>query len=248
MIKKIRFHYTYYIIVFSFLFTGQFLNLIIITSLILIHELGHYLACVFTKVFVREIVIYPYGGITKIDDVIDIDFKKELLISVSGVIFQSLFYLIIFFLHKNYLIRDYTMQIFYKYHFSMIIFNLIPIYPLDGSKIINIFINRFFSFRLSNIILIIISFFNVLLITFIFRVNYSYVMIIGILINYIINYARNIKYIYNRFLLEKYLYNRFFKRKKIIDNKNKMYRNVTHLVRVDKKYYTEMELLKKMFD
>jgi len=190
--NKIKFHYTYYIISLSFLITGQFLNLIIFTSLIIVHEFGHYMACIFTKVNVKKIIIYPYGGITKIDDIIDIDFSKELLISISGIVFQSVYFLVIYLLYKNYLIRDYTYNIFCNYHYSMLIFNLIPIYPLDGSKILNIIINKLFNFKLSNILLIIISIINMVVMSFIYNLNYSYIMIIGVLVNYLYSYIKNI--------------------------------------------------------
>lgn len=246
--NKIKFHYTYYIISISFLITGEILNLIIFTSLIIIHEIGHYLACLITKVNVNKIIIYPYGGITKIDDIIDIDFSKELLISISGIVIQSIYYFIIYLLHKNNYIRDYTYNIFCNYHYSMLIFNLIPIYPLDGSKILNIFINKIFNFKLSNILLIIISIINMTLILFIYNINYSYIMIIGVLINYLYSYIKNISYLYNRFLLEKHLYKTKYKNKKIINNYNKMYRNTNHIIKDNKKYIKEEEFLNKMFD
>jgi len=246
--NKIKFHYTYYIISFSFLLTGQFLNLLIFTSLIVIHELGHYLACSITKVNVKNIIIYPYGGITKIDDIIDIDLRKELLISILGIIIQSIYFFIIHILYKNYLIRDYVYNIFCNYHYSMLIFNLIPIYPLDGSKILNIVINKIFNFKISNLLLIIISIINIILMIFIYKINYSYIMIIGVLINYLYNYINNINYLYNRFLLEKHLYKKKYKSKKIINNYNKMYRNTNHIIKNNNKYQKEEDFLIKMFD
>ena len=38
---KIEFHYTYILIALGFILTGYFHNLIIFTSIIIIHELGH---------------------------------------------------------------------------------------------------------------------------------------------------------------------------------------------------------------
>ncbi len=246
--KKIKFHYTYYIISLSFILTGGFVNLIAFTSIILIHELGHYLACLKTKVNVSKITIYPYGGITQIEDLIDLDLKKELLISISGIIIQSIFFFLIYFLYSKGLIREYTYQIFYNYHYSILIFNLIPIYPLDGSKILNIIINKIFNFRLSNFFLIIISIINIIILSFIYKVNYSYVMIILILINYLYSYIKNLKYMYNRFLLEKFLYRKEYSNKKIIKNYTNMYRNTNHLIKIDNKYQKENDFLDKMFD
>ena len=246
--NKIKFHYTYYIISISFLLTGEFLNLIIFTSLIIVHELGHYISCLITKVNVDKIIIYPYGGITKIDDVIDIDLKKEFLISISGIIMQCIYFFVVYILYENCLIREYTYNIFIKYHYSMLFFNIIPIYPLDGSKILNIIINKLFNFKLSNIILIIISIINMIIILFIYNINYSYIMILGVLINYLYSYLKNIKYLYNRFLLEKYLYKNKFNNTRIIKNYNNMFRNSNHLIKNSKKYIKEEDFLDKMFD
>lgn len=246
--NKIKIHYTYYIIIVSFLLTGCFINLIAFTSLIIIHELGHYYTCKILKIKVDNIIIYPYGGITKINDKIDINLNKELLISISGVIIQSIYFFIIYLLYKNNFLREYTYNIFFKYHYNILIFNLIPIYPLDGSKILNIIINKIFNFKLSNILIIIISIINIILLLFIYKFNYSYIMILGILINYLYNYLTNIKYIYNRFLLEKYLYKTNFKNKKIINNYKNMYRNTNHIIKKDNTYQKEVDFLSKMFD
>lgn len=246
--NKIKFHYTYYVIGISFALTGQFLNLLIFTSLVIIHELGHYFSCLLCKVNVDKMIIYPYGGITKIDDVIDIEFYKELFISISGIVMQIIYFLIIYLLHKNYLIRDYTYNLFCNYHYSILIFNLIPIYPLDGSKILNIVINKIFNFRISNFLLVIISIINMIIMLFLYNINYSYVMIIGVLINYLYNYIKNIGYLYNRFLLEKYLYKKYYNNMKIIKDYNRMFRNSNHIIKSNDKYMKEEDFLVKMFD
>ena len=88
ILNKIEFHYTYLIIAIGFVFTGYFYNLIIFTSLILIHELGHLLMCLKYKVKVNKIIIYPYGGLLKLEDIINRDIDEELLIAIMGIFFK----------------------------------------------------------------------------------------------------------------------------------------------------------------
>ena len=126
--NKIKFHYTYYILVLSFLLTGQFINLLIFTSLIVIHELGHYLSSKILNIEVKNITIYPYGGITRLNSVIDIDLTKELIISISGIIMQTIYYFIIYILYKNNIIRPYVFELFNKYHYSIVLFNFVNIH------------------------------------------------------------------------------------------------------------------------
>ena len=63
---------------------------------VLNHELGHYLSSKILNIEVKNITIYPYGGITKLNSVIDIDLTKELIISISGIIMQTIYYFIIY--------------------------------------------------------------------------------------------------------------------------------------------------------
>ena len=92
---KIEFHRTYLIMALSFILTGYYLNLIVFTSLILIHEMGHYLMAKLFKFNVVKVIIYPYGGMTKLDDMVNRDISEELLVTTAGVIVQYLFYLFI---------------------------------------------------------------------------------------------------------------------------------------------------------
>ena len=134
---KIKFHYTYIIIAFGFIITGYFSNLLVFTSIILFHELGHYLIAKINKLNPQEITIYPFGGITQINSLINTKISSELMVALAGVILQTIYYLVIALLHNNHLIRDYIFNLFKTYNYHILVFNLLPIYPLDGSKILN---------------------------------------------------------------------------------------------------------------
>ena len=83
--------------------------------------------------------------------------KEEFIISIMGLIFQELLFLIIFILRKNLIIDSYIYELFKNYNLAIFLFNLLPIIPLDGSKIFNVIVNKIFNFRVSYMINIIIS-------------------------------------------------------------------------------------------
>ena len=228
----IEFHYTYLLMALSFILTGYYLNIIVFTTLIIIHELGHYIVAKILKFNVQKIIIYPYGGITKIDDLIDKEINKELLIASAGIITQFIFYLIICYLHKNNYLREYTYNLYTIYNNSIISFNLLPIIPLDGSKIINLLLNKITYYNLSNYLTIIISIITLIIIITlnIYTYNYTNIMIFTISLRYIYIFIKNLKYLYNRFILEKILYPNKYNKPKIIWNKNKLYRNKKNLL------------------
>ena len=201
------------------------------------------------KYKIDKIIIYPYGGLTKVDKKINTNINNDIVVAITGLLFQTLYFLVVLFLYKNNIIRDYIYNLFYLYHKSMLIFNLFPIIPLDGSKLINLILSKYFSFNIANKLTIIISFISIILFLFcnIFDKNYSMIMVIGILLNNIYKFYKELSYIYNRFLLERYLYNFNYSKYKVVDNKDKMYKNKMHYFRKKSKIIEEKEYLKSFF-
>lgn len=246
---KLEFHRTYLLVALSFILTGYYLNLIVFTSLIIVHELGHYLVAKANNFKVEKIIIYPYGGLTKINDLVNRDIAEELLIATSGIIFQYIFYILITIFNKYDLIRDYTHNLYTLYNNQMIFFNLLPIYPLDGGKIIGLILNKYLPYTKSNLLTIIISILSIILISILnlYQTNYSNLMIMFLLLTYIYKFYKNQKYLYNRFLLERYLYNIEYPKKKIIKNIKNMFKNKTHLINISDTYIEEKIYLTKIF-
>ena len=99
------------------------------------------------------ICFYPYGGYSKFNEDINRPLKEELLILISGPIVQIIYYLIIInFININ------DIELLKIYHFSILFFNLLPIYPLDGGRLLNILLSYFFSYKNSYLLTIYISF------------------------------------------------------------------------------------------
>ena len=134
ILNKIYFHPIFLMTLLLFISIGYFRFLFYFMLLILIHELGHILISLIFKWNIDKIIILPFGGLTKYNEIINRPLIEEFLIAISGIIFQLIFYI---------LIKDY---IDYKYfsaiNYFIILFNLIPIYPLDGSKILNLLLSK----------------------------------------------------------------------------------------------------------
>jgi stage IV sporulation protein FB len=234
----------------GFILTGYYLNLLVFTSLILVHEFGHYITAKILGFNVVKIIIYPYGGLTKIEDLINQKIDKELLVAVSGIIYQTIFFLLIMSFTNMGIIREYTYRLFYEYNKELLLFNLLPIYPLDGAKIVKLVLEKISPYCISNSMIIIISLITIIGLIFfqIYQKNYSYFMIITILLNYLYGFYKNLKYLYHKFLLERYLYHIKYSNKKIIHDPKKMYKNSTHIIKKGTKYQKEDEFLNNMFD
>lgn len=246
---KIEFHYTYLIIALSFILTGYFSNLLVFTSIIIIHELGHYLIAKLNHLKVEKIIIYPYGGITKMNNPINTKINVDLLVAISGILFQTIYYLLIFFLYKQGIIRQYIFNQFTTYHQSILIFNLLPIHPLDGSKILTLILSIYLPYKLTlkiNIVISIITLITLISINY-YQFNYATILIITIFIDSIFKYYKEINYLFNKFLLERYLHKTKYQKTKKISKIDHMYKEKYHVIKENSTYITEKQALKHRF-
>ena len=235
----IKFDFTTYIFLILSLLSASFKNVIILLFIIIIHEFGH---IYFLKIFNKKIInikIYPFGGITTYESLVNHNLSEEIFISLGGIITQILLFIPIILLYNFSLISNYTFKLFISLNSSILLFNILPIIPLDGSKVLNIILESFFSYHLSNNILIIIS--SISLSIFI-------LLIISKKINnlIIIAFIQNKKYLENRFLLERFLYQIPYKKIRYNNhfNKNMFMQEVKHYIN----YEDEKKYLANMFD
>lgn len=190
---------------------------------------------------IDEIYIYPLGGISKFNMDLNISIIKELLILINGPLFQFIAYFVLLKILPN------KKDIINIYHYSILSFNLLPIYPLDGGKLLKLIFNKIFSYKYSLKLIINLSYLILLIILIISKKNINLFVMTSLLLILITKEYNKIDYIYNKYLLERYLNNYKFKNTKIINNINNLYRDNNHLIKEDDKYYLEKEYLEKKY-
>ena len=129
-IAKIKIHYSLIFLLILSLFTGSFFKILGIIISILIHEFSHYVFLKLFKVNVKNLELSIIGGILEINDK-NISLIKRLLINSAGVISNLIIILLIKITNIN------SLNYLVYYNLFIIIFNLIPIIPLDGFRILN---------------------------------------------------------------------------------------------------------------
>jgi len=217
--------FTYLFFLLSIL-SGYYKDILIIYIILIVHEIGHYLIMKIYNINIYSITLYPYGGMIKSNILVNTNSKKILLISLGGIIFQILLLILNQILFYFNLVNINIYNIILKYNLYIILFNLLPIYPLDGFKIINSILELIFNYKKS----IIISFsINLLFLIFFFIYLYinkfnNYMIIMFLLLN-LINYIKDLKFIMNKFYIERYLYNIEYNGLISINNINQMYKN-----------------------
>lgn len=236
IISKIKIHPFYYLFAFICILTGYFKYFVIINFIILFHEMGHILMSLYYNWNIEKIVILPFGGITIFKEKINKPIKEELMIAIMGPLFQiSLFIL-------------FRSQLFIIFNLILLLFNLLPIFPLDGSKIINLLLNKFISFKKSHIISIYLSIIILFCLLVISKFNLILLLILLFLLFKTLKEIKNHKYLFHKFVFERYIYDFYFKKRKTITNYHQMMRDYKHIFYLDKKYITEHDFLAYLFD
>ncbi|MCM1370556.1 MAG: hypothetical protein NC181_01515 [Clostridium sp.] len=236
IISKIKIHIFFYILIFIVIITGHFKDFILFTSIILFHELGHIVAGTYYKWKINKIILLPFGALTIFETKINKPFKEEFIVAIMGFVFQIIFYFIL---------KPFNINNLFLFHYSIILFNILPICPLDGFKIVNCILNLIFSFKLSNKISMIISV-CFLIPLFLYRNLMFYFILIFLTIR-VIDDIKKSKYLMLKFLLERKegVFN--YKKTKIIRglNLSKMFKYYKNIFYVDNFYYTERYILKE---
>ncbi len=191
---------------------------------------------------IEKVVILPFGALTIFHEDLNRKIKEEFLIVIMGPIFQIIFTFVVYYFSLN--------DDFLYYSLVILCFNLLPIFPLDGSKLFNLFLNKFISFKISHLILIWVSILSVLFLLLRVKISLIFVLIILCLLVRIIKEVKDHNSLFNRFLLERYLKKyHFLKLKKIHSmNLSRMMRDYGHLFYDGNRYVSERFMLKKRFD
>ena len=225
------------------IFTASFFSFLIITVLVVVHELGHVLMTYLCGGNIKEILITPLGGISKTFIPYSMPFILEFLILICGPIFQCFAYLFLILIFNN------DLELITLYHFAILIFNLLPVYPLDGGKILCLFFQLLFSFKTSYYLIFFISFF-MLILFYIFSLYFSSLNILFFTSFLFIKLLKEVKefhYLYEKFLLERYLNPIYFSKSSIVFSYKNFKRWHRHLIKRENNYYLEGEYLEKRF-
>ncbi len=200
-----------FLFIFLFYFTKQIEIYTIIMLFAILHELGHLLAGLLLGMRPEKMEIMPYG--------IAISFKliprdynqkirkgnllelKKIMVALAGPITNLLIMLIVLQINSNVFL---SLQILYS-NLLLILFNLLPIYPLDGGRVIkgmlHIFLGKMKADKYCNGI----SFITLIIITFISSIA--------------VYQAENIAI----FLIVLVLWGIFIKEDRIYERRNKIY-------------------------
>ena len=198
------------------------------------------------KYKIKKINIYPFGGYTVFEYDINTPFITEFMVFLGGILFQMVFFIITKHLIDN---TSYTYELIKNYNLSILIFNMLPIIPLDGSKILNILFNKIFPFKKSHLLTIYISYISVLVLLILSIKNLNLLLMIFLLLTLIIKEHKRHQLIFNIFLIERYIKDVNFKKINFIRKLEVKYikKYAKNIFIKNNRYVDEKEVLSSKF-
>ncbi|SEP93493.1 M50 family metallopeptidase [Piscibacillus halophilus] len=154
--KVIQFHPLLLLLLIGSYFLGLFIELIAFFIIITIHELGHYTAARYFKWKITRLMIWPFGGVMETEDFYNRSSREELWVIIAGPLQHIWIYIVLLVLngfHIEHIILDQLWMI----NTVILLFNLIPILPLDGGRILFVFVSQYIAFHQAIIWMSIIS-------------------------------------------------------------------------------------------
>ncbi|MBP0723883.1 M50 family metallopeptidase [Bacillus sp. RG28] len=136
LFTKIKIHPLYWLIAGIGLITASFWSVIFLTIIIFVHELGHALVATFFNWRINKVVLLPFGGVVDLDEHGNRPLLEEFLVTIAGPFQHFLLYLAAFFLYKISILPQNLYELFLFHNLCILCFNLFPIWPLDGGKIL----------------------------------------------------------------------------------------------------------------
>lgn len=229
-----------YVFIFLSFFSAKFKSIILFMGLILFHELGHLLTAKLFNWKIDKIYIYPLGGLTKFNDLINKPLHEELLVTIMGPIFQIIISIVLSKIDQDIM----------NYNKLLLTFNLLPITPLDGGKLLNSLISYFLPYKVTLNIVIKISYIIYLLFNYyiLFNIKSLFFVIVSILLIFKIKEEEKSKsYYFDKFLLERYLYIFKYKKDVLISNIYNFYKYRNNLIKSENKLLNEKDICKLFF-
>lgn len=204
----IHIHPVFILFIFISILTGTFMEISIIFIIVFIHEMGHYFMARVYKWRIRKIMLWVFGGVMETEEHGTRPIKEDLFVTIAGPFQHVIIYVLLIGLMEAGFLNEAVYNTAFTYNTVILLFNLLPIWPLDGGKLLFFLLSMKFPFRKAHNTVIILSI--ILSIVFIighvflyqFTLSFTCIMLFLFIENRL-EWKRRF-YVFMRFLLGRY--------------------------------------------
>lgn len=149
LIKKIKINPLFWFVIGIGVLSGYFKELIFVFSIVFIHELGHSVAAHYFKWKIKKIELLPFGGVAEVEEYGNRPLKEEFIVIIAGPLQHVWLIGLSFFLLQFDFWTAADHHMFVTHNLMVLLFNLLPVWPLDGGKLLYLFFSKKLPFQKS---------------------------------------------------------------------------------------------------
>ncbi|MBT2681668.1 M50 family metallopeptidase [Bacillus sp. ISL-35] len=147
LLRKIQIHPLLWVVIALAVATAHFIELMMVLLIIFVHEMGHGAAASFFSWRIKKIALLPFGGVAEVDEHGNRPLKEELIVVLAGPLQHIWMMGLAYLLFIAGVFPEKWHSLFMEYNLMILMFNLIPIWPLDGGKLLFILLSMNTSFQ-----------------------------------------------------------------------------------------------------
>lgn len=207
-IQKVQFSFSFYLVSVLVIVLGYLDRFAILFATILIHEAGHLVMARLLGWKLESLRFFGFGGILTYEGELNKNNKEDLLVSLGGILFNLIFLLLLLSLNVEELaplhLKKFQYLVFAQKF--VILFNLIPLPPLDGSRILSAILCNVFPYKkVIRIIRVLnVVFLAILVLATFWQGFRTYTFLVTFLVFSVRKYQQQTDYLFQRFLLQKH--------------------------------------------
>ncbi|WP_281889033.1 site-2 protease family protein [Paenibacillus sp. YYML68] len=142
-----RFHPLFTLLMLLSVITGYFIEIVTLFVIVLIHELGHVSVARSFGWKVKEVQLLPFGGVAAMEEAPGSRALEELLVALGGPLQNVWMMLVAYALTLLGLIPQAWGDYFIQANALIAAFNLLPVLPLDGGRILQVLIGLWLPYQ-----------------------------------------------------------------------------------------------------
>ncbi|MFE7063069.1 M50 family metallopeptidase [Sutcliffiella sp. NPDC057660] len=150
LFQKIHIHPIFWLMIGLAILTANFWELLILFIIVVVHELGHSLAATYFSWRIKQVLILPFGGVAEMEEHGNRPLREELIVTLAGPLQHIWLAAVGYFLFTVNVLSQEMWELFFTFNLMIFLVNLLPIWPLDGGKLMSIALSKFSSFATSH--------------------------------------------------------------------------------------------------
>jgi stage IV sporulation protein FB len=208
LLQQVYIHPLLWIVIAISIATAHFLEVCLLIGIIFVHEMGHAAAASFFSWRIKKITLLPFGGVAEMEEHGNRPLKEEAIVVLAGPLQHVWMVAFAYGLLIFGLISDGLYQLFLQYNIMIFVFNLFPVWPLDGGKLIFMLLSLKKSFPIAHRLTLMISFFSIGVFSILTLLGAPQQINVWIIVAFLLfslyHEWKQRRYIFMRFLLERY--------------------------------------------